>query len=294
MAWMAVVGRALWYQQTVDELTDAEIEAFIDEYGGDLTPAERMELSEQLREGTGADSGVTIELWSVDWMSVLAFSLLLAAVAAVLIWIYHSIQRPRLHLTISTKTGKPTATWQSIVRYAILTPIVIYVWWTLLSIILMFAAPERSAEAMAIAAAVIIGAGRFLAHISFEVSHELTKIVPLTAISLMLISGTALTEERFFEIVTEFEQFASQIDGIALFLIIWDVIITSLWFWQQRLRWFSDRPGSVRRKAAGLFSPVATGFNAVRFFGRPRWAQQEVRPDFEYLKRSSPDVPANR
>ena len=67
----------------------------------------------------------------------------------------------------------PTARWQAIVRYVVLTPIMVFFWLWAMLFILTVAADNRSAQALALSAAVVVGAARVLAHISPEGSTSL-------------------------------------------------------------------------------------------------------------------------
>ena len=44
----------------------------------------------------------------------------------IILWAYRSMQHPRLYLALDPKNGAPTARWQAIVRYVVLTPIMVF------------------------------------------------------------------------------------------------------------------------------------------------------------------------
>ena len=79
--------------------------------------------------------------------------------------------------------------WPAVVRYLVLTPITLFLWlWSIL-LILTVAADDRSADELALAAAVVVGERHECSHISPEAAHELGKTVPLAVVTLIILGG---------------------------------------------------------------------------------------------------------
>jgi len=121
----------------------------------------------------------------------------------------------------------------------------------------IFAKPTRPVGPVAITAATIVCCARLLAHINEDIAHEVGKTVPIVILGFVLIGGGFAGSEKFDEIVDQLQE--STIDGYIVRLIIFDYIVTALWFAGLRLNWRRQR----RRDAAG--KPAEGGFRrAIR------------------------------
>ena len=209
-----------------------------------------------------------VALWSSNWVDVYFGVIGLIVVMGVIMWVYRSMQRSRLYLTLDPQTAEPSVRWPAVVRYLILTPITLFLWlWSIL-LILTVAADDRSADELALAAAVVVGAARVLAHISPEAAHELGKTVPLAVVTLIILGG-GNGAETWGELLVQIDANVGVVNTYYWALLALDVIVTALWFWQQRESWRSKLPGSTRRRWTAKFSPWASRLRRMRDFGKP-------------------------
>lgn len=199
---------------------------------------------------------------------MLSAVLALVVATALLLWVYRSMQHPRLYLVSDPANGQPGTTWQALVRYLVLTPIMVGFWFTVILMILTIAAGSRSGGALALAAAAVVGAARVLAHISPEGSHELGKTIPLAVLSLILIGGSNPSLEHWSDVLNEIGANSGALDTYYWTLLALDVLVTGLWFVRQRSRWAGHQPGSSRARWRLDLRPVTKALRSVRDFGK--------------------------
>ncbi len=208
--------------------------------------------------------------WTSGWAQLLTGIIALSLLMALLIWVYHSMQRPRLYLGVSTgpQLGEPHASSESIIRYAVTTPVALLVWLIALITILTIATSERTGEEIALAAAVVIGATRLLAHLSPVAAHEISKTIPLVVVTIILIGGAG-GAENFVRNVEEIVANADSVDAYYFLLLAFDVLVTTLWALRVRSRWRANLPDSRRREMRTALAPLRDSIRSIRQFGRP-------------------------
>lgn len=221
---------------------------------------------------------LTAPEWTTGWAELLIGVVSLCILMGILLWVYHSMQKPRLYLgtkhverpgsSSETATGEPTVTWEAILRYLGTTAVALIVWYAALLVFLTVATKDRSGEDIALVAAVVVGTARLLAHINPEASHEIGKSVPLVIVSIILIGG-ASGEENFINVLTEIAANINAIDNYYWLLLIADILITTVWALLVRSRWRANQPGSRRREIRKSLAPLRESLRSIRGFGRP-------------------------
>lgn len=186
----------------------------------------------------------------------------------VILWVYVSMQKPRLFLAYRESDQRPVVTWQALVRYLVTTTIALVVWLFALLMILTIAAEGRTAEEIAIAAAAVVGAARLLAHVSPEGSHELGKTIPLAVLTIILLGGSP-DINSWAQLVADIDANLDVIDGYYWALLLFDFILTALWLAHQYAKWDTDQRGTFRFKIRAWFRQFAKPFRVVRNFGKP-------------------------
>lgn len=192
-----------------------------------------------------------VPIWQTDGISLFAFVVLAALAVLLLRAVYRGMQRPRLALT-EHADRPPTASWAAVGRY-LFTPLVLLPLWfiTVLGILILAGARGdygfRPPEELVIAAVVVVGAARLLAHVNREGAHELAKSVPLTMLTLLFVSGQVITGEGF--LVVTFLMFVN-LDSLLYYMVLlalWDVMFTAGWLVLQRIKWNREqRPEADR------------------------------------------------
>ncbi|MFA7265737.1 MAG: hypothetical protein WC054_05445 [Candidatus Nanopelagicales bacterium] len=216
--------------------------------------------------------------WSTSWGPVIWSAIALALMTGLILWVYRSMQKPRLYLTYTAPGSEPTATWQSLIRYLVLIPIMLGIWMMSLMLILTVAAEDRSAEEIALASAAVIGAVRILAHITPEGSHELGKTVPLAVLSIILL-GAYADPSSWDERLTDLDRNADAIDYQYVTLLVLDLVVTALWYWRVRATWREERPNSSYKRLTRWMRPGLDVFRAVRDFGKTK--ESKAKPHGE-------------
>lgn len=207
-------------------------------------------------------------VWETDALLLLMSIAGLTVLVAVIVWIYRTMQRPRLRPTVDAGSGAASLSWQAIVRYVVTTPIMVFIWFSAILIILTWAARDRSAEELVIAAAAVVGAARLLAHLDEEMARELGKTIPLAVVGVILIGRSSATWQEFVGAIDEFDQNWATIDDYYFLLVGFDLLVTAGWLGLHYGRGhdFAVRIAHARlgRAANGVLAP----WRAVRDFGR--------------------------
>lgn len=180
-------------------------------------------------------------------IDVAVFGIGMAVVATVLWLAYRTMDRPRLPV-IREPNRAPRVIWQGVVRYAVMTPVLVTFWMLVLVVLIATVAQQRGPNAVLIAACSVIAGARLLAHVNTEIATELAKTVPIVILSVLIIGGQVVGVERFFETLLDVPVDAA--DTYFVGLVVWDYLLTGLWFWRQRREWHREgAPGTLARFA---------------------------------------------
>ncbi len=157
------------------------------------------------------------------------------ALLATLLWMaYKTLQHPRLPVN-RPASSPPSVTWSGVLRYLLTTPLMVAFWMFVLLALLTAAARDRSGEQIVVATSAVIGGARLLAHIHEEIAHELAKAVPIAILGFILIGGGFTGIDAATRTVEQIP--VALVDTYWLGLVMFDVIITALWFGAIRLAW---------------------------------------------------------
>ncbi|MFI0433117.1 MAG: hypothetical protein ACH36H_08225 [Candidatus Nanopelagicales bacterium] len=246
-------------------------------------PLTDLDAEELLRHfGIDASRG---EFWNVSGPELLAYIVVAAIAILVLRAMYRGMQRPRLALFYHDERP-PTTSAAAIARYAVTPFLLVPLWYAAILGILVLAANRgdslRPGEELLIAAGVVVGGSRLLAHVNLEGAHELAKSVPLTMISLILISGSVISFGAFF--VTAYLLFLNlvAIGYFVLLLAVLDAAFTFGWLLWRRVEWHrqhrppdEDRPPSW---VVELWQALRSGWGSGQS-GPSQPAARKVDPD---------------
>ena len=187
--------------------------------------------------------GVDVEgLTNVDITGAGLIQALVAMAIVVLILrsIYRGMQHPRLALQ-EHPDAPPSVRWPAVRRY-LWTPLVLIPLWYLAILAVLVVAANRGGTVrppleLVVAAAVVVGASRLLAHVNLEAAHELAKSVPLTLISLILISGQTVSLMGAVVLTLSLFLLGGSVVVTLFWLAVCDAVITFTWFFYQRRAW---------------------------------------------------------
>lgn len=173
----------------------------------------------------------------------------LAVMATVLWVVYRTMDHARLPV-IRSEAHPPRATWAGVARYVLLTPVLVSFWLFVLLLLITAVARERNPEQILAAACAVIAGARLLAHVRTDISQELAKTIPIVILGVILIGGQLVGVEAFERTIDAIPW--DLVNAYWVGLIIWDLLLTSLWFWYQRRSWLGagHTPGRLRRVIA--------------------------------------------
>jgi hypothetical protein len=156
---------------------------------------------------------------------------------------YRGMQRPRLVLTEVEEGAQFRAARGDVIRYAVAAPFLILGWNLLLLVILIVAANSLTGDSIVVVSSAIVLAARAFAHISPERSHELAKTVPLTLVTLVLISG-GLRDQASLEAIADELGNLTITPQATLLLLVAEYVFTAAWYWIG-VRWLWPRGRDV-------------------------------------------------
>jgi hypothetical protein len=187
---------------------------------------------------------------------ILDYVVLIVLAMWIAVIVYRSIQRPRIVLT-EVADGEWRARRRDVVQYLISIPFLLLLWTASLVFILVVGTNNLSGfEIQAVASAVVIAA-RLFAHVSPERSHELSKTVPLTLVTLVLISGSVRDFETMGAVLDEFAR--TELTWPATFTVLWaELLFTALWYWVG-VRWLWPKGRNVPGMPRHLPEPEIDG-----------------------------------
>lgn len=206
--------------------------------------------------------------WEVGALDALTGIIGLAITVSLLVLVYRTMQRPRLHISTTKKHGQPEPTWQAIVRYLVTTPFMVAFWLISLLVILSAAAKSHAPESIALVAAAVVGGARLLAHFDEEMSRELGKTIPLVVLGVILIGRESATSEQFLAAMDDFIANIDQIDTFYWLLVVFDVVVTAAWYLIGFGRWRFRESSAAVAWLAKVTAPIRRPWRALITFGR--------------------------
>ncbi len=171
---------------------------------------------------------------------VLALAICLAMVVSVAV--YHAMQRPRLRLT-QTPNGVWRAKRRDVVQYLVTIPFLMTLWVLWLVVILVVGVNYLTGARIVEVACAVVLAARALAHIRPEPAHELAKNIPLTLVTLVIVSGAVRDPDSLVSFLEEIET-TTITTQVSVALFAGDVALTAAWYWIG-VRWLAPRGWTV-------------------------------------------------
>ncbi len=149
-----------------------------------------------------AETGRSILEVSLSEIVFWTLVIILSAIAAYVV--YRAMERPRLRLTETDRGLR--ATRRDVIAYAVTIPFLIFGWWLFFWLILLIADTNLDVITLTTIPAAIVLAARVLAHASQPIAHEIAKAVPLTIITLIIITGSLRDEDDLFTLLEDAER----------------------------------------------------------------------------------------
>ena len=173
--------------------------------------------------------------------------LVVAMVAIVLA--YHAMQRPRLVLR-ETAPEQFRAGRRDFWQYVVSIPFLMTLWMGALELILLFTNNALTATEIGAVSVAIVVAVRLFAHVSGEHAHELAKSIPLTIVTLLIVTSNGWRTGAEFDSTLQAWLRTTTTGPTDLVLIGGEFLIAALWYWVGVRWWYvrgHDVPGLPRQ-----------------------------------------------
>jgi hypothetical protein len=177
-------------------------------------------------------------------VAVISLSILLTIIALFIWEFYKSISQKNLiklnlrkyNYSDHSVSRKVIASVFYLLEYLIIMPVLIILWFTALSIVLLVIARELPIDRVLLISAVIITSARILAYRKRIISEDIAKLFPLMVLSIFLLSPGALDIETVLARLSEIPVLLNQIVYYILIITLIEVILrifyTMYEFWR--------------------------------------------------------------
>ena len=170
----------------------------------------------------------TAELTEVGLGEIAFWSIVIIIGAVLAYLVYRSMNHPLIR--ISQTPDGPRVTRRNLVRYVIVTPILVTAWWLFFTVVLLVNQNELNAAQLLIFPIALIIAIRTLAFTAPRAGHELAKIIPIALVAFVILDGRIRDLTEIDELGDQAESI--DVSGAALLLLFaYDYVLTAIWYW---------------------------------------------------------------
>ncbi len=169
-----------------------------------------------------------VDLYSLI-LPLLAYTLILAAYG-IFIWsFYRSIsKRDIFRLEIMDRKKEWQVKIAYAMKYLILFPVIIFLWFAAMTVILFFISKAQSTPTILLMSMAMVAAARITAYYKAELSQEIAKILPIAVLAIFVVDpaffSLSLTISRFYEIPV----LVSLLANYLLFAIVLEFVLRVL------------------------------------------------------------------
>lgn len=110
-------------------------------------------------------------------------------------------------------------------EYLIIMPILIFIWLSVFTLLLIFLTENLEISALLIISATIIAAIRMASYYKEELARDLAKLIPFTFLAVSILNPGFFSIERIFNQFAELPNFFSKIFIYLIFIIILEMIL---------------------------------------------------------------------
>ena len=125
-----------------------------------------------------------------------------------------------------------------LIEYMILAPIMIFIWFAAISVVLMLVAKERGIDEILAISIAMVGAIRILAYYRKSIAADLAKLFPLTMLAVFLLEPGSLNTTRIISHLTQIPDFFDSI--ISFFLVVFVIEFSLRLLYTTYEFWFSE------------------------------------------------------
>ena len=168
---------------------------------------------------------------------ILALYTLIIVIYAIFIWKFYKFLARRniieLNLSQYNRTAHPTlnkifASGLFLLEYLIITPILVFFWFSILAVALLLLSKSQSVDQILLISAAIVAAVRLASYYSQDLAKDLAKMFPFTVLAVFLLDPQFFVFEKFIERFSEISPLLSNILIYLIFIIALEIIMRSL------------------------------------------------------------------
>jgi uncharacterized membrane protein YhaH (DUF805 family) len=188
----------------------------------------------------------------VNASDVLQLVAVLVAAMVIIVTAYRAMQRPRLVLH-EASPQQFRANRRDFWQYVVSMPLLMILWSSALEVILLFTNNALTAQEIGVTAVSIVVAVRLFAHVSHEHAHELAKSVPLTIVTLLIVTANGWRSGTEFDRTLHDWLNTTTSGPTDLVLVGSEFMIAAIWYWLGVRWWYArghDVPGLPRQTRA--------------------------------------------
>lgn len=115
-----------------------------------------------------------------------------------------------------------------ILEFIIITPLVIFIWFGILSMFLIIFAKELDVGTIMLICTALISAVRITAYFKEELSKDLAKLIPLTLIAVIISTPNFFNFTTTIDRITQLPLFFNTAFYYLLFIFIWEILLRLL------------------------------------------------------------------
>jgi hypothetical protein len=180
----------------------------------------------------------------VSSFNVLVFGVLIAIVAVFIWYFYKTLSQKnliKLNLRQYNRSEHPVfsklfAIILYLLEYIIIMPILIFVWFTALSIVLLLIANERTISQILLLTGAMVAGIRILAYYKSGISQDLAKLFPFITLSVFLLSPTAFSVADIIARTAEIPTLLFDVLSFILVIVVIEIILRIIYtikdFWK--------------------------------------------------------------
>jgi len=182
-----------------------------------------------------------IEALPVSVQKFIAFFIISLGIViyAVFVWkFYKSVAKKNLiglNLNKYNKSKHPQATkliagGLYLAEYALILPILIFIWFAVFTLLLIFITENLTIQALLIISATVIAAIRMTCYYNEELSRDIAKLIPLTLLATSLLNPQFFSVTRVFGLFAEIPSLFGEIGIYLFFIILLEVLLRAFDF----------------------------------------------------------------
>jgi hypothetical protein len=195
-----------------------------------------MSIASEFREGLIGGYQELMNSLSPEYspiIKVFVFAILIS-IYAIFCWKFYRFLSKKdlieLNLNQYNKTLHPglsklIATIFYIIEYILILPFIIFFWFLVLALLILLLSENLSVLGVIMASSAIVASVRILAYYEGDLSKDLAKIFPFTALTIFLLSPNFFSFERIYLSLGEIPSLLGQIIYFIILIIVIELVL---------------------------------------------------------------------